>query len=146
MRPENLPAVVRPEDPLPDGAAEPLVPERLPLRSRNIGLLCDDPRRPEAHLLQQTAAGLGARAALVRCNLEVTSGATELADTARVLARLYDAVLCVNLAPALVAALREASDMPVIAFDVGAWLAQPPAASDASARARALLLAHLAAL
>ncbi len=146
MRPHNLPAVARPEGPSPDGAAEPLVSGRLPLRSRNIGLLCDDPQRPEAHLWQQTATGLGARAALVRCKLDVASGATELADTARVLSRLYDAVLCLNLAPAIVAALREAADVPVIASDAGEWLAQPPAASDVSARARALLLAHLAAL
>jgi hypothetical protein len=140
MRPDHL------EAPTPDGAAVPRASERLPLRSRNIGVLCDDPQRPEAHLLQQMAAGLGARVALVRSDLDATSGAAELSDTARVLARLYDAVLCVNLAPPIVAALREAADVPVIAYDVGEWLAQPPTASDAAARARALLLAHLAAL
>jgi ornithine carbamoyltransferase len=146
MPPDNLPAAVSSDATQPKDTAAALLCERLPLNSRNIGVLCDDLQRAEAHLLQQTATGLGARVALVRCNLDSASGPAELSDTARVLGRLYDAVLCLNLAPSIVSSLREAAGVPVIAYDVGEWLAQPPTRSDAAARARALLLAHLAVL
>ena len=88
-------------------AAPALVhPHPQPLRSRNVGILCDDPQRPEAVLLQQAATDLGARVALVRSPLDEASGPLALAHTARVLGRLYDAVLCVELPPAIVEHLR----------------------------------------
>jgi len=118
----------------------------LSLRSRNVGVLCDDPWRAEALLLQQAAASLGARAALVRPDLDAASGPAELAHTARVLGRLYDAILCVDLAPSIVAALSETAGVPVIANDVAQWFARRSTTSDALDDARLFLLGQLAAL
>ncbi len=128
-----------------DTAGTPASSRPLPLRARNIGILCDDPQRPEAVLLHRAATELGARVALVRSDLDAASGRAALQDTARVLGRLYDAVLCVDLPPPIVQRLRDAAEIPVIADDTGAWRALAGTPSQAGDGVRALL-AQLAGL
>ena len=86
-----------------------------PLGSRNVGILCADPQRPEALLVQQAANELGARTALVRPNLDDGGDPSSVEDTARVLGLLYDAVICVDLPPHSVERLRQFSRIPVLA-------------------------------
>jgi len=126
-------------------AAAP-APQLLPLRNRNIGVLCSDLQRADAVLLQQAATGLGARVALVRSELDETSGQGELQHTARVLGRLYDAVLCVDMPPSIVQQLRDAAGIPVISDEAGQWRALPATESTGVEQARVLLLAQLAGL
>ena len=115
----------------------------LPLRGRNVGILCNDPQRPEALLLQRAALELGARVALVKSDLDGASGHAALEQTARVLGRLYDAVLCVDLPTSIVRHLRDAAGILAIGSDWPAPQAMPP---EAAKDVRALLLAQLASL
>ncbi len=99
------------------GASFPRSPEgsaARPLANRNVGILCSDPERPEALLLQHVVSELGARAALVRPNLDA-SASSSVEHTARVLGLLYDAVICVGLPAHSVDRLREFARMPVLA-------------------------------
>jgi ornithine carbamoyltransferase len=143
MPPDTPPAVnaLENRDAQVAGAAGPQA-----LRGRNVGILCDDPRRPEAVLLQQAASTLGARVALVRSDLDETSGPVQLEHTARVLGRLYDAVVCVALPASIVARLRDAAGIPVIADDRGDWDRFQAPATPAMAAIQEMLLARLAGL
>ena len=116
------------------------------LRGRNIGILCNDPRRAEALLMQEAATGVGARVALVRSDLDAASGPAQLEHTARVLGRLYDAVVCIDLPITLVRLLRDAAGIPVIADDLGDWSTLWASAADAVEGVRGMLLARLAGL
>lgn len=69
------------------------------LRGRNIGLLCPDATTPEARLFREAAGGLGAQVAYIQANGFVGGGDSELANTARMLGRLYDVVVCQDLPP-----------------------------------------------
>jgi ornithine carbamoyltransferase len=118
----------------------------LPLNSRNVGILCDDPQRLEVVLLQQAATELGARVALVRSDLDEASGHAALEHMARVLGRLYDAVLCVELPPAIVAHLRDAAGIPVISGEAGERGALRGTRPQAGKESQVLLRALLASL
>lgn len=103
------------------------------LQGRFIGLVCSQADSPEAQLFRRAAAGLGARVALVRPGLGSDSPAADVATTARMLGRLYDALECQGLDPALVAQLASAAGVPVFDGLAGeahptARLAHPPAA------------------
>ncbi len=86
---------------------------QTPLRGRNLGLLCDDDGEDAARLFRRAASELGARVAHIRPNLSASSSADELRATARMLARLYDAVECQGLPRALVERLAAQADLPV---------------------------------
>jgi ornithine carbamoyltransferase len=73
-------------------------PLRL-MRGRNLGLLCPDPGTPAARLFQQAASELGAQVAHIQAEAYAGSADRDLASTARLLGRLYDAVECQGLAP-----------------------------------------------
>lgn len=88
-------------------------PRPLPLRGKNLGLLCDDDSEHSAQLFRRAASELGAHVAHVRSNLGEASSAHELQETARMLGRLYDAVECQGLPAALVARLAAEADVPV---------------------------------
>ena len=83
--------------------------------------------------------------ALVKSDLDGASGHAALEQTARVLGRLYDAVLCVDLPTSIVRHLRDAAGILAIAIgsDWPAPQAMPP---EAAKDVRALLLAQLASL
>ena len=91
------------------------------------------------------AAELGATVARILPSLAALESEQQVADTARVLARLYDALECQGLAAPLVQQLQRDAGMPVFAGlgEVGhpidalaeAWSAQePPLAPEAARR------------
>jgi ornithine carbamoyltransferase len=83
------------------------------LRGKNIGLVSAAPHDGEAQLLRSAAAELGAHVAHVRPSLGETSSEAEVADTARLLGRLYDAIDLPGLSPALVDRVAAAAGIPV---------------------------------
>jgi ornithine carbamoyltransferase len=88
-------------------------PQQL-LRGKNFALLSAVVgASDEADLFRSAAAALGAHVAHVRASLVETSTAREVEHTARLLARLYDAVECQGMTAALVQRLGRAVDMPV---------------------------------
>jgi ornithine carbamoyltransferase len=91
----------------------PVIPAFARLSGRNVGLLCEDPARPDALSVCRAAIELGAHVSLVRPQLD-GADAGKAADTARMLGRLYDALACVALAPQLVEQLRERAEVPVL--------------------------------
>ncbi|RZL90514.1 MAG: hypothetical protein EOP76_15510 [Variovorax sp.] len=70
-------------------------------------------RRRTQALFRGAAEALGARVAVMRSGLSVASTVQEVQDTARVLGRLYDAVECQGLDPALVACIGLHANIPV---------------------------------
>jgi ornithine carbamoyltransferase len=72
------------------------------LRGKNLGLLCRDDGTPGALLFRAAATALGAHVAHIECSRIERSSPQELAYTARMLGRLYDAVECQDLQPGLV--------------------------------------------
>jgi ornithine carbamoyltransferase len=86
-----------------DGRSLPL------LRGRNLGLLCTDATTPEARLFREAAGALGAQVAHIRADAIAGGGERDLASTARMLGRLYDAVECQGLAPGVVQQLAALS-------------------------------------
>jgi ornithine carbamoyltransferase len=86
-----------------DGRSLPL------LRGRNLGLLCPDANTPEARLFREAAGALGAQVAHIRADAIGNGGDRDLASTARMLVRLYDAVECQGLAPGVVQQLAALS-------------------------------------
>jgi hypothetical protein len=120
-------------------------PGALPLRSRNIGILCNDPQRPEVVDLQRVTTGMGARVALVRPDLGQADEIAGLEQMARVLAGFYDAVLCFGLPPPMVQRLGEAAAIPVVCVD-GVELHLRAASAPAVDHTCRLLLSQLVSL
>lgn len=118
---------------------------QMPLRGRNVGILCADPQRPEVFMLQRAASELGARVALVPSRLDDPSGFAMPEQTARVLGRLYDALICIDVPARIVQPLREAAGIPVVADVAADWIAlramRPDAGNDARFVLQALLIA-----
>jgi len=88
------------------GTTQPL------LRGRNLGLLCEADGG-EAELFRRAAAELGARVSLIRPSLSELSSPGEVRHTARMLGRLYDAVECLGMAPAVVREVCDGAGVPV---------------------------------
>jgi len=103
------------------GAASP-----SPLRGKNFGLWCEAIDDADAALFRSAATELGAHVAHVRPSLTANSTLLEVQHTARVLGRLYDAVECLGMAPALVAQVSRWAGVPV--FDGIACADHPTAA------------------
>ncbi|WP_280156042.1 ornithine carbamoyltransferase [Piscinibacter sp. XHJ-5] len=89
------------------GTTQPL------LKGKNLGLLCETADAADAVLFQRAAAELGAHVSHIRPSLSEASTAHEVAHTARMLGRLYDAVECQGMPPALVTRMGEAAGVPV---------------------------------
>lgn len=83
------------------------------LRDKNLGLLCDRVDSVDAALFRRAATALGARIAHIRPALSASSPPSQVQAMGRLLGRLYDAVECQGLDPALVASLRDAARVPV---------------------------------
>ena len=93
------------------------------LRGKNLGLLCET-QPDEAQALFHRAAGeLGAHVAVMRSVLSPASAPREVHDTARMLGRLYEAVECQGLDPALVRRIGQHAGIPV--FDGAAMKGHP---------------------
>ncbi|MEO7850953.1 MAG: ornithine carbamoyltransferase, partial [Rubrivivax sp.] len=83
------------------------------LRDKNLGLLCDRVDSVDAALFRRAATALGARIAHIHPALSTASPPSQVQAMGRLLGRLYDAVECQGLDPALVASLRETAGVPV---------------------------------
>jgi len=85
------------------------------LRGKRFGLLlgADGPESQDAISFDRAAVELGARVALIRPCLTEHSDAHEVQQTAHMLGRLYDAVVCEGMAPVLVHKLRLEAGVPV---------------------------------
>jgi ornithine carbamoyltransferase len=91
-----------------DGGEEP------PLRGKHLGLICERPDSLDADLFRRAASRLGAH---VACIAPVAAGALDaqqVANTARLLGRLYDAVECQGLPAENIAAIRNTAGIPVL--------------------------------
>jgi len=113
------------------------------LRGRNIGILCEESQRPEVFLLQRAAADLGARVSLVRSGLNEEDALIAVERTGPVLGRLYDALICIDVAPHIVERLRQAAGIPAIADLAGEWIALRAMHPDVDDDGRYLLQALL---
>ncbi len=83
------------------------------LRGKKLGLLCEDDTTADAQLFRRSAEELGAHVAHIRPSLSDLTTAPEVRHTANMLGRLYDAVECQDLSPALVREVRKGAGIPV---------------------------------
>jgi ornithine carbamoyltransferase len=83
------------------------------LKGKRLGVLCVAANDHDAALFHVAAAELGARVTQVQPSLTDASTPMEIARTARMLGRLYDAVECQGLPPALVGRIRDDAGVPV---------------------------------
>ena len=95
------------------------------LRGKNLALLCESPEHDDAALFRSAAVELGAHVAHIRSSLSELSTPQEVQSTARVLGRLYDAVECHGMTPALV--LQVSTDAGVPVYDALASPRHPTA-------------------
>jgi ornithine carbamoyltransferase len=85
------------------------------LRGKNIGLVCAADECEESCMFKQAAAELGAQVADVRPSLTDESSEAEVAQTARMLSRLYDAVVLQGEhSRNFTSRLRAAAQVPVL--------------------------------
>jgi ornithine carbamoyltransferase len=85
------------------------------LRGKNIGLLsAGGDAVGDGSLLLHAATGLGAQVARLPSSLGENSSLQEVDHTARMLGRLYDAVICQGLPLALVRRIRAGAGVPVL--------------------------------
>ena len=87
--------------------------QSTPLRGKKLALLCDSEEGAEARLFRKAASDLGAHVSHIRPQFSDLRGPDDLHQTAQLLGRLYDAVECQGLAPALVEVFKRASGVPV---------------------------------
>ena len=83
------------------------------LRGRQFGLLCESDQDADAALFRQAATALGGQVAHIRPSLMALRPPSEMQRTAKMLGRLYDAVDCHGLMPALVQQLAADAGVPV---------------------------------
>lgn len=83
------------------------------LRGKNFGVLCEAQDSDDLALFRRAAEELGAHVATVRPRLSAASSAQEARHTARMLGRLYDAVECQGIDPALVRQIAQHAGIPV---------------------------------
>ncbi|MEP7281915.1 MAG: ornithine carbamoyltransferase [Rubrivivax sp.] len=103
---------------------------RPSLRGKNIAVVAGIDHAADARLFVAAAKALGATVAYVRPRLLLGSSESELADTARLLGRLYDALAFQGIPQELVATLSRQAGVPV--FD-GIASARHPTAKLAEA-------------
>ena len=89
------------------GTTQPL------LRGKNLGLLCEAADNGDAELFRRAAVELGAHVAHLPPSLSESSTPQEVQHTARMLGRLYDAVECQGMAPALVLQMGHDAGIPI---------------------------------
>lgn len=86
-----------------------------PLQGKYLGLVCPSPDAADAVFFRRAAAELGANVAVIRTESMESDSTQEMQSTGRVLARLYDALECQGVRPALFECLWRAADVPVYA-------------------------------
>jgi ornithine carbamoyltransferase len=93
------------------------------LKGKKLGLLCETDESEDAALFHRAATELGAHVASIRSGAPSFGGREDIASTARLLGRLYDAIECQGLAWALVEQLSADAGIPV--FDGAACGGKP---------------------
>lgn len=83
------------------------------LRGKNLALLRETQDSETQALFLRAAEELGAHVATMRSSLSESSAPQEVQHTARMLGRLYDAVECQGMAPALVQQIARHAGIPV---------------------------------
>jgi hypothetical protein len=127
--------------PLPASPSRTTPPPLLGLR---MGMVCGDQGAPRATLFQQAVLELGAQVTVLDPARVLEDGAA-LEEIARLLGRLYGAIACDGLPPAVVRRLTAAAVVPVV--EVQALLAPADGrGADAQERRRAAQAALIAAL
>ncbi|WPG40926.1 ornithine carbamoyltransferase [Variovorax sp. EBFNA2] len=87
----------------------------LPLKGKNLGLLCDEggAGSESQELFRRAATELGAHVAVIRPALSSLGNPAEIQHTARILGRFYNAVECQGVAPDIVRQIGQAAGIPV---------------------------------
>ena len=85
------------------------------LQGKKLALVSPRPGDEGEGEFVRAATALGAHVSRVQLGLDEDSSAQQIAATARVLARLYDAVECQHLPPALVGWIASNTTIPVFA-------------------------------
>ncbi len=83
------------------------------LRGKNLALICTAAPDADSLLFQRAAVDLGAHVAHIRPDLSEPSTSAVFKHTARMLGRLYQAVECQGLPPAVVAEVGREAGIPV---------------------------------
>ena len=83
------------------------------LRGKNFGLLCETDDASGAMLFSRAATELGAHVAHIRPSLTELSTPQDVAHTARLLGRLYDAVECEGVSASLVQQMGNEAGVPI---------------------------------
>ena len=117
-------------------------PRSAPLRGMSLGLVCAQAQAPAAGLFREAAEDLGAQVTVL--DPARITGDVAMDGVGRLLGRLYGAIECQGLAPALVRQLAEATSVPV--FDGLAAGAAPETGAERDRQLRAVQAALLAAL
>ncbi|MET0519085.1 MAG: hypothetical protein ABW005_09645 [Burkholderiaceae bacterium] len=87
---------------------------RRPLQGRCLGLMGSGDEQA-LQVFRQAALELGAHVATLSAQLDEHSSPEQIAAIGRMLGRLYDAVECQGMSPALVSQLAAATSVPVYA-------------------------------
>jgi len=95
-----------------EGTASPIERQSL-LRGKNLALICAAADDADALRFQQAALDLGAHLAHIRPDLSEPSSSAVFKHTARMLGRLYQAVECQGVPPAIVAEVGREAGIPV---------------------------------
>ena len=83
------------------------------LRGKNFGLMCEADAHADAVLFRRAMVELGAHVAHIRPSLSELSTPLDVQHTARMLGRLYDAVECQGMGPAVVQQMGFDAGVPV---------------------------------
>ena len=94
-------------------AAQAGTPPLLLLRGKKLGVLRETQDDAALALFRRAAEELGAHVATMRSGLSASSAPQDVQHTARMLGRLYDAVECQGMAPALVQQIARHAGIPV---------------------------------
>ena len=83
------------------------------LRGRRVGLMCLGEGSADARLFHRAASGLGAHVSYIQADFDKLSSTAKIDATAQMLGRLYDAVECQGMDPAVVRRLGAAATIPI---------------------------------
>jgi ornithine carbamoyltransferase len=111
LSPERSTALVATARALQCAAAAGAPPR--PLRGRRFGLLAGAADSASAARFRRAAMELGAQVTDIAPDFDAGAGPSQLARTARVLGKLYDAIACEGLEPAFAGRLADSAPVPV---------------------------------
>ena len=111
MEPNDVTAVLRHARSLQRAAEAGDI--HLLLRGKNLALMCEADDQKDAELFRSAAVQLGAHVSHIRPSLSSLTTPEAVQNTARMLGRLYDAMECQGMTPALVRQVGRDAGMPV---------------------------------